>query len=82
MRAANTGISAIIDHQGRVRERSSLFEDAVVIGEVPVLRGNEPTFYARFGDVFASICCLAVLAVLGLSAYEKHTRRTGLGADQ
>ncbi len=81
VRAANTGISAIIDNQGGVRERSRLFEDAVVIGEVPVLLGQEPTFYARFGDVFASICCLAVLAVVGQSTYEERRRRTGFGAD-
>jgi len=81
VRAANTGISAIIDNRGGVRERSVLFEDAVVIGEVSVSQGQEPTFYARFGDVFASICCLAVLAVLGRSAYEGRRRRIGFGAD-
>ncbi|MFO0689272.1 MAG: apolipoprotein N-acyltransferase [Myxococcota bacterium] len=75
VRAANTGISAIIDERGRVRERSPLFEEAVVVAEVPVVPaspaaggptagggpsagttgavGGAPTFYARFGDVFA-----------------------------
>jgi apolipoprotein N-acyltransferase len=81
VRAANSGISAIIDNRGGVRERSNLFEDAVVIGEVPVLQGQEPTFYARFGDVFASICCVAVLAVVGRSAYEGRRRRIGFVAD-
>lgn len=39
VRAANTGISAIIDARGRVLERSPLFEEAVVVADVPV----EPT---------------------------------------
>lgn len=38
VRAANTGISAIIDADGRVRERSRLFEEAVIVAEVPVLQ--------------------------------------------
>ncbi|MBY0399958.1 hypothetical protein K2X89_06655, partial [Myxococcota bacterium] len=68
VRAANTGISAIIDGDGRVRERSRLFEEAVVVAEVPVAEtaadGTDATFYARFGDVFAWSCILGALAGL------------------
>ncbi len=62
VRAANTGISAIIDDLGRVRERSALFEEAVVMADVPVAREPGSTFYARFGDVFAFSCILIALA--------------------
>jgi apolipoprotein N-acyltransferase len=58
VRAANTGISAIIDDHGRVHDRSRLFEDALVVGDVPVFVDQVPTFYARFGDVFAALCAL------------------------
>jgi apolipoprotein N-acyltransferase len=62
VRAANTGISAIIDDRGRVRERSALFEEAVLMADVPVSREPDSTFYARFGDVFAFGCILGALA--------------------
>lgn len=64
VRAANTGISAIIDGRGRVRERTALFEEAVVVADVPVSRKLDSTFYARFGDVFAGGCILLALAGL------------------
>jgi apolipoprotein N-acyltransferase len=65
VRAANTGVSAIIDDRGRVRERSEIFEDSLIVADVPVAQSQAPTFYARFGDVFASVCALAVLWALG-----------------
>ncbi|MEZ4279493.1 MAG: apolipoprotein N-acyltransferase [Myxococcota bacterium] len=64
VRAANTGISAIIDDRGRVLERSALFEEAVIVADVPVARSAPATFYARFGDVFAWTCILGALAGL------------------
>lgn len=48
VRAANTGISGIVDPYGRVVARSGLFEDAVVIGGARFLDGL--TLYARIGD--------------------------------
>lgn len=56
VRAANTGISAIIDARGRVREATSLFEEGLLVAEVPVVRSGPLTFYARHGDVFAWVC--------------------------
>lgn len=64
VRAANTGISAIIDGRGRVRERTSLFEEAVLVADVPVSRDADATFYARYGDVFAGGSILLALAGL------------------
>jgi apolipoprotein N-acyltransferase len=51
VRAANTGISAVVDPRGRVVERTALFEPTVVVRDVPFVPGT--TFYARHGDVFA-----------------------------
>jgi len=56
VRAANTGVSALIDGRGRVRSRSGLFEEAVVAGEIEIPKERTPTFYARHGDVFAAGC--------------------------
>jgi len=70
VRAANTGISAIIDSRGRVREASSLFEEAVLVADVPVATGASSTFYSRFGDVFAGLCVLGSVVLYGRSRFE------------
>ena len=51
VRAANTGISGIVDPYGRVLARTTIFEPAVVVGEVRTI--SEQTIYTRVGDVFA-----------------------------
>ncbi len=77
VRAANTGISAIIDDRGRVLERSALFEDGLAIGDVPVAVSQPPTFYARFGDVFAAICSVVALVGVGRALSRNRGRRDG-----
>lgn len=58
VRAANTGISGIIDPYGRVVITSALFERDVLVGDVRLLDGR--TFYGRTGDAFAYACLLAM----------------------
>jgi apolipoprotein N-acyltransferase len=48
-RAANTGISGIVDPYGRVVQQTALFEETVAVGEVRFLDGITP--YVRIGDV-------------------------------
>ena len=62
VRAANTGISGIVDPYGRVLSQSSLFEQAVIVGDVRFLGGL--TFYARVGYLFVYACALGTLAAL------------------
>jgi apolipoprotein N-acyltransferase len=54
VRAANTGITAVVDPRGRVVVGSALFDRTVVAREVPLVSGT--TFYVRHGDVFAWSC--------------------------
>ncbi len=62
VRAANTGISGVVDPYGRVLERSALFETAVITKEVRLLSGL--TVYGRIGDLLAYLClALTVSAV-------------------
>lgn len=62
-RAANTGVSAILDDRGRVRERTRIFEREWLVADVPLRApGAEASFYVRHGDVFAWACWAAVLA--------------------
>ncbi|HEB89937.1 MAG TPA: apolipoprotein N-acyltransferase [Deltaproteobacteria bacterium] len=74
VRAANTGFSAIVDSGGRVRERSALFEEAVVVADVPVATSTPPTFYARHGDVFAGTCLFAAIALFGRTKLGQRRR--------
>jgi len=65
VRAANTGITAVVDPWGRVLEPTPLFEQAVLVREVPFVA--ETSFYTRHGDVFARACAAAALALLAAS---------------
>ena len=62
-RAANTGISGVVDPYGRVLARSALFETAVITEEVRLLRGL--TLYGRIGDLLAYLCGVLTLAAVG-----------------
>ena len=62
VRAANTGITGIVDPYGRVRVATDLYTQAVVVGEARFLRGQ--TVYNRIGDVVAYGSALLTLGVL------------------
>ncbi len=61
VRSANTGISGIVDPYGRVLARSSIFQQAVLVGDARFLTVS--TFYARHGDAlpYAGIVVTLVL---------------------
>jgi apolipoprotein N-acyltransferase len=69
VRAANTGITAVVDPRGRVLESTPVFEPAVVVRDVPTVPGK--TFYARYGDVFAWACVLATLLLTLQSGFRR-----------
>ena len=62
VRSANTGISGFIDPVGRIMESTQLYEDAVLTRAMPIVR--ETTLYTQYGDWFAMLCLLIVLAAL------------------
>jgi apolipoprotein N-acyltransferase len=70
LRAANTGVSGIVDPYGRVDVRSTIFNRTVLYGEVRFLRGR--TIYGRTGDVLAFAC--AALTLLALAASLRASR--------
>src|SRR5262249_4817351 len=61
VRVANTGISGIVDPYGRVLARTDVFQPAVLVGSVRLLKGS--TLYMRIGDAlaYASVCVTVVL---------------------
>ena len=62
VRAANTGISGIVDPYGRVLEQTAIFQPAVLVGQARFLQAS--TFYARHGDVLAYASVVATVALL------------------
>lgn len=61
VRAANTGISIVIDSYGRTVSQLGLGQTGTVDAPLPKAL-TAPTFYARFGDLFALL--LAIVSVL------------------
>lgn len=65
MRATNTGVTAIIDHTGKIVTRAPQFERTVLRGEVQSRTGTTP--YVRFGNtpVLLLIGLMLLLSYLG-----------------
>lgn len=73
VRAANTGISAIIDAKGRITGQTELFTETFLNGEVRLAPGKPGSFYTRYGDLFAWFCTFAT-AVIAFIAFAKKQR--------
>lgn len=71
-RAANTGISGIIDPYGRILVRTELFETVAVVGEARFVQAR--TLYSRIGDVVAHASLLVVLLALALTISDFGSR--------
>ena len=72
VRAANTGISAVVDPYGRVVVQSPLFETGTWVGEVRWLDGTTP--YVLIGDAVAWACILVTIALLALPMFDRIRR--------
>jgi apolipoprotein N-acyltransferase len=64
-RAANTGISGVVDPYGRVVRRSEIFREVDLIEEVRLLQHR--TIYSRIGDVvaYAGLAAMVLALVVG-----------------
>ena len=76
VRAANTGISAIIDARGNVLSHLGL--DAIGVLTAPLPRALEPTLYARWGDIAFGVLIAGLLIAITLDVqkYAKNTMLT------
>jgi apolipoprotein N-acyltransferase len=77
VRAANTGITGIVDPYGRVLDRTEIFEQGMIVGRARFLKTVTP--YARWGDVFAYASAAGTAALIVL-ARRRAGRRRGLDA--
>jgi len=69
VRAATTGISAVVDARGMLVETTGVFERGVLVHDVKRLR--VPSVYANWGDWFVWLCILASLGLLSLGWWSK-----------
>ena len=67
IRAANTGISGVVDPVGRVKLKSGIFTREDMVDTIMVIERNQPgmrdfnqrfTFYTQYGDIFAIGCLI------------------------
>jgi apolipoprotein N-acyltransferase len=63
VRAANTGISAIINQTGQIESTADIFLRGVVKGDIFPAKGVN-SFYVRYGDIFSWLCGVVVLIFL------------------
>jgi len=75
VRAANTGITAVVDPWGRVLEPTTLFDRTVLVREVPFIAAT--SFYTRHGDLFARACSAIALALVAASISRRPHRHAG-----
>jgi apolipoprotein N-acyltransferase len=72
VRAANTGISAIILSTGQVVRSSDLFTREWLCGKIFLHRSQ--TFYAQYGDLFAYLC-MGISGLILMRRFLKRGRR-------
>jgi apolipoprotein N-acyltransferase len=70
-RAANTGVSTIIDPLGRMAEATPLFQPAFLVADAPLLQ--KKTIFVGFGYYFGLLCLL--LCIAGLFVLKKVKQR-------
>ncbi|MBI4650778.1 apolipoprotein N-acyltransferase [Candidatus Desantisbacteria bacterium] len=63
IRAANTGVSCIIDPYGRILKKLEIYKRGTIQEKI-FLSGNKHTFYTIYGDVFAQVCVIVILLLV------------------
>ena len=72
-RAANTGVSSIVDPVGRVAHETPIYQEASFTGEVKA--SPIKTFYTAHGDLFAWLCAAPALALMLYWMIQKVVRK-------
>ena len=64
LRAANTGISAVISASGEILARAELNTRAILTADVPLPLDAHESFFVRWGDWFAWVCAAIYFTIL------------------
>ena len=74
LRAANTGISAVITPTGKVENRTALFEDAAINRALPLIKIG--SIYTKIGDTFAYLCLAATLIFFAMVVLQRQKSKS------
>jgi apolipoprotein N-acyltransferase len=72
-RAANTGITGIIDPTGRILKKGPIFAEEVMNGTIRL--SSQKTFYTLYGDVFAWACTVFSVLLLVNAFFQKSKNK-------
>ena len=72
MRAANTGISAVVDPLGRITAALPLGTEGVLDARLP--KAAPPTFYSRTGDLPTTGIAVALATILVLRSRRRRAK--------
>lgn len=73
MRATNTGVSAMIDHNGKIRSIAPQFTEFVLSGDVQPMAGSTP--YVRYGN-YPVVVLIAVMLIVAFYLGRDEKRHT------
>ncbi len=79
VRAANSGISAVIDSRGEIVASEGLFRKGIVVAELHP--SERETLYAKTGEIFGISCSIIGCLTLFLPVRGPHGFRITLGKD-
>jgi apolipoprotein N-acyltransferase len=68
-RAANTGITGLIDPKGKIVNRGGIFTEEAMNGTIRLLKNK--SFYTLYGDVFAWLCSAFSIFLLAFALFKK-----------
>jgi apolipoprotein N-acyltransferase len=71
IRAANSGLSAIVEPSGKIQASTSLLQEAICEGRFNFL--DEKTIYTRYGDVLVFLCAIILCASWIFTAFHRTT---------
>ena len=81
VRAANTGISGVVDPYGRTIVTTGLFEETAITQDVRLIQSR--TIYSYLGDVVAWVCALAAAMVAVTGRRRRQTAaQSAAGGEQ
>jgi apolipoprotein N-acyltransferase len=69
IRVANTGITAFIDHYGRIVSKIDLNQEGVV--DVDLIKSNGSSFYFKYGNIATII--IVLIAIIFIIQFPKLT---------
>ena len=68
-RAANTGITGLIDPRGKILKEGGTFTEEAISGTIRL--SNQKTFYTFYVDIFAWTCSALSLLFIAYALFQK-----------